>query len=90
MYVFDLEFKLHFNDRLGQCYVKMGEYDKAIETLIGYCKELRTRGGTSAAHKQDLQVSRGVEKFLIAVFLFITRWINSKYSKNIDNPFDLG
>uniref|UniRef100_K1PXN4 Uncharacterized protein n=1 Tax=Magallana gigas TaxID=29159 RepID=K1PXN4_MAGGI len=42
--------------RLGQCYVKMGEYDKAIETLIGYCKELRTRGGTSAAHKQDLQV----------------------------------
>lgn len=42
--------------RLGQCYVKMGEYDKAIETLIGYCKELRTRGGTSAAHKQDVQV----------------------------------
>lgn len=42
--------------RLGQCYVEMGEYDKAIETLIGYCKELRTRGGTSAAHKQDVQI----------------------------------
>lgn len=59
MYEFDWESKLNFIDRLGQCYVEMGEYDKAIETLIGYCKELRTRGGTSAAHKQDVQVMDG-------------------------------
>ncbi|XP_062589988.1 uncharacterized protein LOC134251597 [Saccostrea cucullata] len=42
--------------KLGQCYFKLGEFDKAVETLMGYCKELRNRGGTSAAHKQDVQV----------------------------------
>ncbi|XP_048776174.2 uncharacterized protein LOC125680539 isoform X2 [Ostrea edulis] len=42
--------------KLGQCYVKMGEHDKAVETLIGYSKELRNKGGTTASHKQDVQV----------------------------------
>ena len=35
----------------------MGKYDKAIETLMEYCKDLRTKGGTSATHKQDVQVN---------------------------------
>ncbi|XP_078324238.1 uncharacterized protein LOC111123999 isoform X2 [Crassostrea virginica] len=42
--------------KLGKCYVEMGKYDKAIETLMEYCKDLRTKGGTTATHKQDVQV----------------------------------
>lgn len=42
--------------RLGQCYVGLGEADKAIEILQKHCVDLRKSGGGTASHKHQVQL----------------------------------
>ena len=45
-----------FDFRLGQCYVGLGEADKAIEVLQKHCVDLRRSGGGTTSHKHQVQV----------------------------------
>ena len=46
----------YYDFRLGQCYVGLGEADKAIEVLQKHCVDLRKSGGGTTSHKHQVQV----------------------------------
>ncbi|XP_063422401.1 uncharacterized protein LOC134706948 isoform X2 [Mytilus trossulus] len=42
--------------RFAQCYLKLGEAEKAIDVLQKYCIDLKKSGGTDTKHKHQVQV----------------------------------
>lgn len=65
-----------FDFRLGECYVGLGEADKAIEVLQKHCVDLRKSGGGTTSYKHQVQVyscGKFGNIFLMYLFNFIDK-----------------